>query len=210
VKTDGLSVSQLEKELSNRLTDGYLINPQITISVDKYNSKKVFVLGEVHKPGTYSLTGRTDLLDVISQAGDLTTDAKDEILIIRPPNHARQENPTMPQKARENEILTIDLRKLLSGDINSNIELREGDTVYVPKRGYFYVNGEVKSPGRYVLERETTVLKGITMAGGFSEKASKWRIKILRERDGKKIKIKAKMDQLVEPEDIISVPESFF
>jgi polysaccharide export outer membrane protein len=116
----------------------------------------------------------------------------------------------MPQEAREGETITVDIVKLLNGDINLNIELQKGDTIYIPKRSYFFVNGEVKLPGRYILERETTVLKGITMAGGFTEKSSKWRIKILRKKDGKKIEIKAKMDQLIEPEDIISVPESFF
>jgi polysaccharide export outer membrane protein len=210
VKTDGLSVAQLEKELSNRLADGYLINPNITIAVDKYNSKKVFVLGEVHKPGTYPLTGRTDLLDIISQSGGPTSEAGFELMIIRPKNPIIKRNPTLPQEAEEIEKITIDLYKLLNGDINQNILLKEWDTVYVPKKTYFYVYGEVMKPGRYDLEKETTVLKGITMAGGLTEKASKWRIKIIRTNDGKKIEIKAKMDQLLEPEDIISVPESFF
>ena len=210
VKTDGLSVAQLEKELSNRLTDGYLINPQITISVDKYNSKKVFVLGEVHKPGTYPLTGRTDLLDIISQSGGPTSEAGIELMIIRPKNPIIKRNPTLPQEAEEIEKITIDLYNLLNGDINQNILLKEWDTVYVPKKTFFYVYGEVTNQGRYALERETTVRKGITMAGGLTEKASKWRIKIIRTNDGKKIEIKAKMDQLLEPEDIISVPESFF
>jgi len=210
VKTDGLSVAQVEKELSNRLTDGYLINPQITISVDKYNSKKVFVLGEVHKPGTYPLTGRTDLLDIISQSGGPTSEAGVELMIIRPKNPIIKRNPTLPQEAEEIEKITIDLYKLLNGDINQNILLKEWDTVYVPETSYFYVYGEVMRPGRYALERETTVLKGITMAGGLTEKASKWRTKIIRTNDGKKINMRAKPDQLLEPEDIISVPESFF
>jgi len=210
VKTDGLSVAQLEKELSNRLTDGYLINPQITIAVDKYNSKKVFVLGEVHKPGTYPLTGRTDLLDIISQSGGPTSEAGFELTIIRPKNPIIKRNPTLPREAEEIEKIAIDLYKLLNGDINQNILLKEWDAVYVPKKTYFYVYGEVMKPGRYDLEKETTVLKGITMAGGLTEKASKWRTKIIRTNDGKKINMRAKLDQLLEPEDIISVPESFF
>jgi polysaccharide export outer membrane protein len=210
VMVDGLSVAKLEKELSSRLADGYIKNPQVTITIDQYKSKKVFVLGEVIKPGSYPLTGGTDLLDIIAQAGGHTDEAGNEIIIIRPQNNLRKENPTLPQDASEGETTTIDLHQLLRGDISLNIELQNGDTVYLPKRSYFFVTGEVRTPGRYVLERGTTVLKGITMAGGFTEKASKWRIKVLRERDGKKIKIKAEMDQLVEPEDIISVPESFF
>ena len=211
VKADGLSVAQLEEELKNRLADGYLIKPHVTIKVDEYKSKKVFVLGEVHKPGTYPLTGRTDLLDVISQAAGQTSEAGNEAVIIRPQNNLKKEKPTLPQEAKEGEVITIDLYRLLKGDITQNIDLQKGDTIYVPKRSYFYVFGEVRSPGRYVLERETTVLKGITMAGGLTEKAGvTWRIRILRKKDGKKLELKAMMDQLLEPEDIISVPESFF
>jgi len=210
VRADGLSVAQLEKELRNRLADGYIVNPQVTITIEEFKSKKVFVLGEVYKPGTYPLTGSTDLLEIIAQAGGRREEAGREIIVIRPQNYEKQANPVMPQEARESEILKIDIQKLLSGDIHSNIELRTGDTIYVPERSYFYVIGEVNKPGRYELEKETTVLKGITIAGGFTEKASKWRTKILRKKDDKKLEIKVKMDHLVEPEDIISVPESFF
>jgi polysaccharide export outer membrane protein len=210
VKASGLSVAQLEEELIKRLADGYLINPHVTITIEEYKNKKVFVLGEVHKPGTYYLTGRTDLLDVISQAGGQTEDAGDEIIIIRPQNNLKKEAPTMPNEAGKEEIITLNLYRLMRGDVTLNIDLQKGDTVFVPKMSYFYVYGEVDKPGRYNLEKGTTVLKGIAMAGGLTEKASKWRIKIIREKDGARIEIKAKMDQLLEPEDIISVPESFF
>jgi polysaccharide export outer membrane protein len=210
VKADGLSVAQLEKELSRRLADEYLINPHVTITIEEYKNKKVFVLGEVDKPGTYYLTGRTDLLDVISQAGGQTENAGDEIIIIRPQNNLKKEAPTMPNEVGDREIITVNLYRLMRGDVTTNIDLQKGDTVFVPKMSYFYVYGEVKTQGRYTLEKGTTVLKGITMAGGLTEKASRWRIKIIREKDGARIEIKAKMDQLLEPEDIISVPESFF
>jgi polysaccharide export outer membrane protein len=210
VKANGLTVAQLEEELIKRLADGYLINPQVTITIKEYKNKMVFVLGEVDKPGKYPLTGRTDLLDVISQAGGQTVNAGDEIIIIRPQNNLKKETPTMPNEVGEGEIITVDLYRLMRGDFTLNIDLQKGDTVFVPKMSYFYVYGEVDKPGRYTLEKGTTVLKGITMAGGLTEKASKWRIKIIREKDGARIEIKAKMDQLLEPEDIISVPESFF
>ena len=210
VKASGLSVAQLEEELIKRLADGYLINPHVTITIEEYKNKKVFVLGEVHKPGAYPLTGRTGLLDIISQAGGQTEDAADEIIIIRPQNNLKKERPTLPNEVGKEEIITLNLYRLMRGDLTLNIDLQKGDTVFVPKMNYFYVYGEIAKPGRYELETGITVLKGIAMAGGLTEKASKWRIKIIREKDGARIEIKAKMDQLLEPEDIISVPESFF
>jgi len=210
VKADGLSVTQLEREIRERLADGYIVNPNVTITIKEYKSKKVFVIGQVIKPGSYPLTGTTDLLDIISQAGGPSDEAEKEAVIVRPKNNLQVENPTLPQEAKKSEIITINIKKLLKGEVSLNMNLQNGDTIYIPKINYYYVFGEVNKPGRYPLEEETTVLKGIAIAGGLTEKGSKWRTKLLRVRDGQKIEIKAKMDQFVEPEDIISVPESFF
>jgi polysaccharide export outer membrane protein len=87
----------------------------------------------------------------------------------------------------------------------------DGDTVYITKAGVFYVTGEVKKPDAYKYEEGTTAIKAITMAGGFTDKASKGRIKIIRKVDGKEDVIeKVKMDEPVLPDDVIIVPESFF
>ena len=71
--------------------------------------------------------------------------------------------------------------------------------------------GEVKKPDAYKFEEGTTVIKAATMAGGFTDKASYGRIKIIRKVKGKeRIIEKADMDEAVMPDDIIVVPESFF
>jgi polysaccharide export outer membrane protein len=73
-----------------------------------------------------------------------------------------------------------------------------------------YVNGEVRNPGAYKITKGLTVLKAITIAGGFTIKASEGRTSIIRKMENGEISIKAKMDDLVMPDDIIMVPESFF
>ena len=88
--------------------------------------------------------------------------------------------------------------------------LRDGDSVYVTQARYYFVYGEVKKPGRYVLTKDTTVLKAITTAGGLTEIAAVKRAKIVRERAGVRVKLKAKLSDWVSPEDIIMVPQSFF
>ncbi len=97
-------------------------------------------------------------------------------------------------------------------------------------KDFFYVTGEVKKPGAYKYEEGMNVLKAITIAGGFTEKASKRRIKIIRkeqkmngtapgdsesdlsrsENYNNTVEIKVKLEDPVEPNDIIIVPESFF
>jgi protein involved in polysaccharide export with SLBB domain len=73
-----------------------------------------------------------------------------------------------------------------------------------------YVNGEVRNPGAYKLTKGLSVLKAITLAGGFTSKAAEGRIKIIRRNEKGEQTIKAKLDDLLEPDDIILVPESFF
>ena len=79
------------------------------------------------------------------------------------------------------------------------------------KAGVFYVTGEVKNPGAYNFEQGSTVLKAVTLAGGFTDRASEGRIKIIRKTGGEEETIKrVRMDDPVYPDDVIVVPESFF
>lgn len=214
VHADGLTVSELEKEIEKRLSGKYIINPQVNITVKEYKSKQVFVLGEVggtgtgKGPGAYPLIGKTTLMEILAEAGGPTKEAGSEVIIIRPKK--KRANPTPLEKASEDEIIRINLRRLLEGDMSQNIVLEPNDTIYVPKAEYFYVFGEVKKPGKYILEKGVTVLKAITIAGGTTEKAAINKTKIVRERAGIKVEIKARMTDPVYPGDTIIVPESLF
>ncbi len=73
-----------------------------------------------------------------------------------------------------------------------------------------FVNGEVRNPGVYKISKGLTVLKATTLAGGLTGKASESRMKIIRKTEKGETTIKARMDDLVMPDDIIMVPESLF
>jgi len=90
------------------------------------------------------------------------------------------------------------------------ILLRDGDTVNVPKAQTFIVNGFVRTPNTYVLEGEITVQKAIAMAGGVTERGAVSRTKIQRMVDGRLVEIKAKLTDIVQPNDTIVVPQRFF
>ena len=212
VKAGGLSIEQLEKEIKERLSGKYIIDPQVSVTVKEYKSKRVFVLGEIggtgKGPGTYPLTGKTTLIEVLTMTGGPTQNAGTEVTVIR--TRKTSGGPGLPEKAQNDEVIKINLRKLLEGDASQNIFLEPNDTIFVSKAAFFYVYGEVKSPGRYNLEKGTTVLKAITTAGGATEKAAVNRTKVVREKEGKKTEIHINMTDPLEPEDIVMVPESFF
>ena len=83
-------------------------------------------------------------------------------------------------------------------------------SIYITKYRNFFVTGEVKSPGGYPYEEGLTVLKAVTLAGGFSDKAAKGRVKIKRLKGSEEETIPVKLEDTVLPDDIIVVPESFF
>ena len=83
-------------------------------------------------------------------------------------------------------------------------------SVYITKYRNFYATGEVKLPGGYPFEDGLTILKAVTIAGGFTDKASKGRIKIKRLKGEEEESIPARLEDPVLPGDIIVVPESFF
>jgi polysaccharide export outer membrane protein len=91
----------------------------------------------------------------------------------------------------QEDSLTVDLAALvLNGDFTQNIEILGGDKVILSPRTskgqQIYVLGEINNPGPYTIERDMTVLEAIRLAGGFTDFANKSKVKIIREKDGKK------------------------
>ena len=215
IKAHGLSVLELQKELERRLGPKYIIDPHVSITVLEYKSQKFFVVGNVQKPGTYPLTKSIKVVEAISQAGGLSSGTGSKTvsgavaIIVRALPGGKAEKPQMPEKSPADQKITVSLAAAMAGDPQQNLEIKNGDTIYVPSLIY-YVSGEVKNPGRYPYEENITVLMAVTTAGGFTDKASSRRIDIIRDQGGVKNKIKVKLDETIEPGDTIAVPESWF
>lgn len=201
----GLTATEIEKRAAQLLEDGYIIKAHVAVFIMEYKSKKVTVLGEFTKPGLVELRGNSTLLEVISNAGGITPNAGDMLYIQRKIVKGSINN-------KEDITVTVDLKKLLEeGDVTSNVAVLDGDSIYIPRAAFVYVNGEVKNPGAYKITKGLSVLKAITIAGGFTQKAWQGRTKIIRKIDkGGEITLNANMNDMVMPDDIIMVPETIF
>jgi len=199
VKVGGLTVPEVSQKLSSLLADGYLINPMVNVFVEQFRSKSAVVLGHVNTPGLIELSGPTTLLQLLSKAGGLKDGSGDTATIKR-------------DKGGEKEVIVVDLVSLFEGgDLANNIAIRDGDTIFVSKGGMCYVTGEVRSPGAYPCKDEPTVLKLIALAGGFTGKAAKSNVNIVRVVDGEKKVIKdVDLYKSLVPNDVIVVPEGFW
>jgi len=100
----------------------------------------------------------------------------------------------------ENKISTL----LLEGYLK-----KPNVTVTITEYRPFYINGEVKKPGSYPYKKNLTVEKAVSLAGGFSERASRTTISLVSEDDKRFVKAVALNDK-IKPGDVITVSESFF
>ncbi len=217
VKAAGLTPKELAGELTERLGKDYLVNPQVIVWVKEYLSQKVQVLGAAEKPGVYYLTGPTTILEILSKAGGLASTAGKQVVLLR--NQA----PATDGSATASPVLRLSLDKIQSGDPAENTRVLNQDTIIVSKAQShsFFVFGEVKKPGGYVLEKDTNILEGITIAGGFTDKASPGRTRVIRSTpEGQKV-IEVDMNDILrrgreakavmlQESDVVVVPESFF
>lgn len=98
----------------------FVEDPSVVVRVKQINSRQVFILGEVAKPGTYPLGGPTSVLQLIATAGGFNEfAASTDIVIIR----TGSEGPAR---------LRFNYKDVVKGDLTQNIELKSGDTVVVP------------------------------------------------------------------------------
>ena len=207
VKAAGLTLRQLEAELKRLLMDGFFRNPQISVGVEEYKSQRVFVVGEVRTPGTYALNGDMSLIEAVARAGSALPTASGEALVVRTTNGSG-EGPTMP--GDKTEVETVNLKALQSGDLRQNVTLRDGDTIFIPRAETIYVFGQVRNPGAYPIQRDTTVLQALSLAGGVTDRGATGRVRVVRLEKGKKVEVKIKLDEIVRPGDTLIVPERFF
>jgi polysaccharide biosynthesis/export protein len=207
VKVGGLTPGAIEAKLKQELERRQIFNPgrvQISVDVAEFRSRSVFVMGAVKAPNEYRLVGDMTLIAALAQAGGTLAGASNDISIIRP-RSGQSQAPLSPDTAQDADIRLVKLSDLQNGVMTENITLRDGDTIWVPAAERFFVTGMVKNVGAYVFERGLTVQQALALAGGITELGSDRRINIERMDGDRKRKIKAKLTDLIQPNDTIDV-----
>jgi polysaccharide export outer membrane protein len=125
VTATGKTLAQLDKEITDGLAEYIRVTPEtkdglVSVSVKTFAGEKVFVLGEVNKPGVYNFLGETRLMEIVAQAGGFTYEAKlAEVMVIRGDPYGT------PQ------VIRINVKDLLQqGKLAYNIPLQAKDIVY--------------------------------------------------------------------------------
>jgi polysaccharide export outer membrane protein len=205
LKASDRTVPELQADVTARFADGYLRNPRVIVEIERYVSQRVFVMGEVRTPGPVGLTGTMTLLEALARAGSFTEQAGGDLQVLRPATNQTDDSPTSPGQSNISELARLSVQQLRRGASGANILLHNGDTVFVPRAENIFVLGLVSNPGTYTLESGMTVLRALSAAGGTTALGSTGRIRITRVVDGRKTEIKARLDDVLKPDDTIVV-----
>ena len=120
VKAEGLNPGHLAEAITNKLKDGYLRDPQVSVFVKEFNSKKVFVLGEVSKPGTFPYVDKMTIVQAVTLAGGLRQlAAKNQVVLTR-------------QVDGSEKKFLVPFEKIGLGKA-PNVFLQPGDIIFVPE-----------------------------------------------------------------------------
>lgn len=134
VRARGMTVAQLEQTLTLRLQHAHIPEPHVVVTVKAYHSHHIFLLGQVQVPGVYALPDRVELKALIMQAQGLTAEADDYLIIIHGETPSWFGRVAPVSHMRDVPGRRVDLQQLMSGQVAPAVQLRSGDTIYVPRR----------------------------------------------------------------------------
>lgn len=204
LRVTGDSPSAIARRIEKGMSDGgYLRNPRVSVEVSQVRSKVASILGEVYRPGRYAIEGNLSLLELLALAGGVRPGASEQAVLMR---RGAQEGD-----AEQRITLTVGTRNMPTQALEDT-ELQPDDVVYVPLAPRFFVYGEVGNPGAYPMEKGMNVMRALSLAGGLSPRASERRMSIKRTDDktGQTEEIKAKLDDVIVPGDVLYVDERWF
>jgi polysaccharide export outer membrane protein len=224
VKAGGLTVEQLEAELTTRFKE-YIQEPQISVTVTEFRSQPVSVFGAVTKPGVLQLRGGQTLYEVLSMAGGPSDTAGSILTVTRPRQSGEIPLPgAKVDPAGQFSSVELNVQEILEGKNPAvNIEIKPNDIISVSEASsnMVYVVGDVEHAGGFTLggQRNLSVLRALSLAGGLGHTAKPEKARVVREVPGetKVMEIAVNIQQILSgkagdvelrPNDVLVVPTS--
>jgi polysaccharide export outer membrane protein len=202
VQVQGLTLPSVAEVLSTQLGERFLVDPHVSVHIDRYSSQPVQVLGAVAKPGVFYLEGQTTVRQILALSGGIIAEkAIKEVRVER-------------QQGGERQVMVLKLDRLLS-DGENDLTLQAGDVVNVVEGMVVYVSGEVKETGAVPYWDGLTVTQALAEAGGPGTYAKMREAYVLR--GGERIVFNLKRvlqgrdeDPVLKPGDQLVIEESMF
>ncbi len=211
----GKTIRSVEEEIRTRLEADHLFEAQVSVLPLEFAERKVYIMGNVKKPGAFSIPpfGTLSLIQLISLAGGFDEDADRKAILL-----VREEESG---KRTTYRISFLAIEQL--GNMDLDVYLEPGDRVHVPQQKRVFVLGSVNHPGAFPIGAERlTASKAVALAQGFTRLAAPNSTVVIREgKTGKKVTFRVPLSSILElgneeldlelkPGDVVFVPESLF
>jgi protein involved in polysaccharide export with SLBB domain len=169
VHVAGLPFQALDEHVRAAVARVYR-NFDLTADIGQIRAVQVYVVGQAHRPGTYTISSLSTLVDALFASGGPSVQGSLRHIYL---------------KRGGKTIVDFDLYDLLvSGDKSKDAKLESGDIIFIPAAGpQVALTGSVRRPGIYELRDDTTIQQILTAAGGASTVAAGARIAIERIQD---------------------------
>ena len=168
----GMKFKEVEELITQKLNEFYT-NFNVDVSMGKLRNMRVFVMGEVKKPGSYAISSQSNIFQALYQAGGPTKmGSMRKIKVIAPDNKTKE----------------VDLYQfLLKGDTSDNSIIQSGDTIFVPSIGdVVAISGNVKRPGIYETKSDISLSDLMDFAGGITPTANLQHLQVERIKDNER------------------------
>ncbi len=181
-------------------------HPQVAVRMMELATQDVSVLGQVHTPGTYSITTPQTILKILSLAGGLTDSADRNVVI---------------KRNRSGEQLKYYVSNNAEQALSDEVKVYPGDTVLVARAPMIYVMGDVNRPGAYAIttnDAHLSVLQVIALAGSATKTAVQSHVRLIRTTAHGPVELPVHLDAIqkgkqadiaLQPNDILYVPFSW-
>jgi protein involved in polysaccharide export with SLBB domain len=166
INVAGLTFAEMRETLNQRVTE-QMIGVRASITLGELRSIRVFVLGDVERPGSYSVSGLSTITNALYASGGVKRIGSLRNIALR------RDGAT---------VSTLDLYELLlRGDTRGDVRLQAGDAIFVPPIGaQVTVDGEVRRPAIYEVRNEESVAELVALAGGLNAAANRSAVKLER------------------------------
>lgn len=176
-QVSGLTIEEAENVIKKKLSSIYNSissgRTSVTLSLSKIRSIKVFIMGEVATPGSYTISSVSSVFNALSACGG-------------PSKNGTMRNIKVIRAGKE--IATVDLYDFfINGTSPDNTSLQDQDVIQVSTyENRVTVNGEVKREGIYELKKGENLNDLLKYCGGFTDEAYTDRISVTRSTNGEK------------------------
>lgn len=198
IYVSGKTLSEIKNEITKKLGEGYIQSPVVIVSLRSSASKRVYLYGE--------------------QSGYLQFEeglTLGKAVILKGIDRELFDIKIRRKKGSAHSDINVDIKRIMDG-VKEDIPLKPDDILIIKSKESFFIQGEVGSPGKYLLKENMTVLQAITEAGGIKESGLYGEVKVRRQKekdrgyddirvDIKAIKSGLKDDILLKPDDILIV-----